>query len=436
MASKKNGGGGLKVLGGIVAILIILGAVFFFYPRGTGSSANATRAAICAQNPSYCNATVVNVNNASASQTTSASPTTTVTQTSSYGCAPIPCSFTKNGNFTFLFTLPSGAVDTWYFPVTTYNYYVSAPKYTPSLLLSLSNGTKARTTDYRAMVTPSFFANVTPALTNGHTAEQFLQEVLSIKNQLTIYSTVFENTSVYPAVILGSGEGDCKDFGVLMASIIEAGNIQANYGMQVQFVYVDAYNLSTPKTADHLILHINFDNGTSQFIDTTQVFNTTPGGPPPTIGGWYFNLSCTMSSCQAGNQQTTPSPTYTGTLCIAYSGYACLGESLSAGKLSVTVGQSTGSAFYNTALACVAKSQPIPTSNSNQFYSLSNPTLNNGQTESTSGMPCAGTTAGGSTFKGSLWMEFTANPGAPTAQGGSNPFLLTQLASLYVNASS
>jgi hypothetical protein len=423
-----------KIIVGIVVVIVILAGGFVLYRNSQYPSANAIRNQICQTNPEYCNATVIQTNNTrtSSAPTTSVPYTTTIAQTNNYGCAPIPCSYIKNGNFTFVFRLQNGTVAQWYFPVITYNYYVSAPKYTPPLSLQLSNGTSIHTTDYRAMVTPAFFANVIPELTKGKTAEQFLNQVLSIKNQLTVYSTVFENTSVYPAVILGSGEGDCKDFGVLMASLIEAGNMQANYGMQVQFVYVDAYNLSIPTTANHLILHINFENGTSRFIDTTEVFNTTPGGPPPTIGGWYFNLTCNATSCQAGNQKAVPAPTYTGTVCIAYSGFACLNPSLStSGKLSFTLAQSTGSTFYNVALACVPASQSNGLPNGT-FYKLSNPTLANGQITSVSGLPCAGTTAGGTSFKGRLWMNFTPSPGSPSS---SNPWISTLFASLYVNAS-
>ena len=85
------------------------------------------------------------------------------------------------------------------------------------------------------------------------------------------YSIVFENTSVYPAQVLAQGQGDCKDKGILIASMLEAGNIQANYGMKIQFVYVDAGNLTAPRTVNHLMLYITFANGTKEFLDTTHV---------------------------------------------------------------------------------------------------------------------------------------------------------------------
>lgn len=244
--------------------------------------------------------------------TTTTLHTTTIPQ--NYGCSPLPCSYTRNGNLTFVFTLLNGTAETWRFPVTAYDYWVSTPRIDPVLHLNdTKTGKKLYTWDYRSTVTPGFFANVTPQLTNGRTAGQFVAEVQNINSQLVNYSTIFKNTSVYPAQLLAEGQGDCKDKGVLMASILEAGSIQAKYNMKIQFVYVDEYNLTSPRTITHLMLFITFANGTSKFIDTTHVLANAPyfNG---TVDGWYFNLTCTMSSCQS-------TPVCTGAYCDAV-GYA------------------------------------------------------------------------------------------------------------------
>jgi hypothetical protein len=208
----------------------------------------------------------------------------------------------------------NGSVDSWTFPITSYNYYLTLPRIDPIIRLNDTvTGKTIYTEDYRSTITPSFFANVTPLLTNGRTAGQFVEEVQNINSQLVNYNELFLNTSVYPAQLLGQGEGDCKDKGVLMASILEAGNIQANYGMKIQFVYVDADNLTAPQTVNHLMLYITYANGTKEFLDTTHVLATSPyfNG---TVDGWYYNLTCTMSGCQS-------TPLCTGSYCDAV-GYA------------------------------------------------------------------------------------------------------------------
>jgi hypothetical protein len=229
----------------------------------------------------------------SSSPITLATSTTTIPQTQQQAHGTI-----QNGQLSFSFYLLNGSIDTWSFPLTTYNYYVSQPRIDPILVLNNSiTGKTLYTWDYRSTVTPSFFANVTPTLTTGKTAAQFVAQVQSINSQLVNYSLVFANTSIYPAQLIAQGQGDCKDKGVMMASILEAGNIKANYGMKIQFVYVDAYNLSTPRTIDHLMLSVTYANGTREILDTTHVLATSPyyNG---TINGWYFNLTCTMSGCQ------------------------------------------------------------------------------------------------------------------------------------------
>ncbi len=217
--------------------------------------------------------------------------TTTTYQTSS------TVTPTQNGNLNFAFTLLNGTQGSWAFPISTYDYYVQKARISPILHFNIS-GKWYEYPDYRAVVTPSLFAGVVPTLTKGRTAGQFVDEVINIKNQITTYSTVFLNESTYPAEILGSRSGDCKDFGVLMASILEAGNIQAGYGMRLQFVYVNAEHLSSQnQIPNHLILYIEYANGTTAFVDTTNILeyqNFVRG----TIYGWYENLTCTMSGCQ------------------------------------------------------------------------------------------------------------------------------------------
>ena len=224
------------------------------------------------------------------------------------------------------------SVEQWHFSLISYNYWVSTPRIVPILHLNDTiTGKLIYTYDYRSLVTPSFFANVTPQLTNGKTAGQFVAEIQNINSQLVNYSLIFANTSVYPAQVLAQGQGDCKDKGILIASILEAGNIQANYGMKIQFVYVDADNLTTPHTVNHLMLYITFANGTTEFLDTTHVLATNPyfNG---TVDGWYFNLTCTMSGCQTV-------PICTGVYCDAV-GY--------------TVGSSSGFNYCNAGYVTAA----------------------------------------------------------------------------------
>jgi transglutaminase-like putative cysteine protease len=385
--------------------------------------------------------------------------TTTIYNTNNYGCSPLPCTYIRNGNFTFLFTLLNGTTEIWTFPIATYNYYLSLARIDPIIRLNDTiTGKTIYTYDYRGTITPSFFANVTPVLTRGKTAGQFVAEVQNINNQLVNYSLIFENTSVYPAQLLAQGYGDCKDKGVLMASILEAGNIQANYGMKIQFVYVDADNLTAPRTANHLMLFITFANGTTEFLDTTHVLATTPyfNG---TVDGWYYNLTCTMNGCQtvplctgsycdavgyvsgssssfntcqsgyvvgsdslchlqsggidyyyAGGYSSTTLPTTTvqssTSTCIAQAGFLCNNAILSSvtGYLNVTLGQATGTNWVNVSLVFVPQGSlsqgEIPSFNSAEVYTY----LNSGYSYYFN-LP-VGYVSRGSTISGTIWAKY------------------------------
>ncbi|MDE1850221.1 MAG: hypothetical protein KGH54_00295 [Candidatus Micrarchaeota archaeon] len=147
-----------------------------------------------------------------------------------------------------------------------------------------------------------------------------------------------------------------------------------------------------------------------------------------------------------------------GTSCVAAPGFLCQNPVLGTnGNLSVTIGQSTGSTFYNIGLGCAstatAAGLPNPTgslvqiatsgaantlpanqANANAALTASILQQVSGQTTSISALKCFGTNANaitgpsiGTTFSGGLWMNYTISSGAA---GGSNPMLTQKIASL------
>ncbi|MDE1856047.1 MAG: hypothetical protein KGH49_02320 [Candidatus Micrarchaeota archaeon] len=141
-----------------------------------------------------------------------------------------------------------------------------------------------------------------------------------------------------------------------------------------------------------------------------------------------------------------------GTSCVASPGFLCSSPTLNtAGNLSATIGQSTGSTFYNVGMGCASTTTtaglPNPTGatvyvNSNGMANtiaanaptVGTLTLVSGQTISLSALKCYGTNANaitgpsiGTTFSGGLWMNYTLSSGAP---GSSNPMLTQKVASI------
>jgi hypothetical protein len=158
----------------------------------------------------------------------------------------------------------------------------------------------------------------------------------------------------------------------------------------------------------------------------------------------------------------------TGNGCIAAPGFLCTSAALNhAGNISVTIGQSSGSTYYNVALACAATTTtgglPNPsnsmvliwgsngvasntlsgynvgTSSGNILITTGNDlSLASGQTVTVNSLPCYGSagvrlatgTANvviGSSYSGVLWMNYTTSSSAP---GGANPVFIQRVGTM------
>lgn len=146
----------------------------------------------------------------------------------------------------------------------------------------------------------------------------------------------------------------------------------------------------------------------------------------------------------------------TGVSCVASPGFLCQNPFISnaiSNNLTVTIGQSTGSTYYNVAMGCAssAGTSGLPnagTSNGIVYLnalgsavSLAPNGVNNGlltlvsgQTVTVNALTCFGTNANalrgqpiGSTFSGGLWMNYTLSSGVIA---GTNPMLSQKIASI------
>ncbi len=148
------------------------------------------------------------------------------------------------------------------------------------------------------------------------------------------------------------------------------------------------------------------------------------------------------------------SSSFIGVTCIAGPGFLCQSPQLGTnGNLSIQIGQSTGTSYYNVGLGCVATTSSggtpnpssavvyIDSSGAANALTANAPgqdavalTLTSGQTATVSNLKCFDTNANavtniavGQSFSGSLWMNYTLQSGAP---GGSNPMITVKVATL------
>ena len=164
------------------------------------------------------------------------------------------------------------------------------------------------------------------------------------------------------------------------------------------------------------------------------------------------------------------SSTLTGTACVSATGFSCKTPVFDHnGNMTFTFGQLTGKPMYNVGMACAGSATPtgLPnpsptstTSNSAMVYLLTNSfpssipsasslyvignviygntlTIPNGGTISISSLNCYGASGVdllnvqiGTSFSGSIWINYTQSNSAPTASGGANPFLTAKVATI------
>lgn len=202
------------------------------------------------------------------------------------GALKVPYTTIVGGNVTWVFRTLDESIESWFMPIETYNYYVNNPKPTEYHYLT-TDGQSFTIRNMELFVQPEFFSNVINSLTDGNSARDLVEEVFNLRVQLTLYSEDITDTPQWSAETMTRGAGDCEDFAILMASLLLAGNEDAYYGLTVQMVYMDAYNPTNPQTVNHVMLYVTYEDGTSQFVDSTSIHVLSPWSR---VIGWYYDL--------------------------------------------------------------------------------------------------------------------------------------------------
>lgn len=182
-----------------------------------------------------------------------------------------PIASIKNRTIYWRFFLLNNAQLEWSLDMGTYLSYVQMSDPTQTELLSNTDTGETYTVkDLTQYVTEDVFSNVISDLTDGRNAYDFVQEVVNIKNQLIAYSTGLNNQYRWSVETLTEGTGNCGDMSILMASLLKAGESEEHYGLKVYFWYCDADNMINPQNVNHVIVGVEYSDGTSQLIESTS----------------------------------------------------------------------------------------------------------------------------------------------------------------------
>ncbi|MHB8633356.1 MAG: hypothetical protein ACYDBQ_05220 [Thermoplasmatota archaeon] len=189
----------------------------------------------------------------------------------------------------------SGSQFTWSFPVAAYQAYATGAHPRTPIVLKDDSGSEFTVNDVRPYVRSAFFMPVIGDLTQGRTDRQFVQEAFNVKRDFISYAASSlddRRLYQYPAETMTLRTGICGDTTILLASLLEAGNEQAGYGMKISVIYVD-FDTTTnsivapPTTVNHVLVHVTFRDGTNEFVETTSSeFYAWTGQ----VTGWDFPI--------------------------------------------------------------------------------------------------------------------------------------------------
>ena len=126
--------------------------------------------------------------------------------------------------------------------------------------------------DLTQYVQPDFFIDVVDDLSTGNTDREFVAEVVNLKNQLITYGSGLGDFYRLSIETLTEGRGMCGDTSILVASILKAGDSIENYGMVVSFWYCDSDNMANPQTVNHVIVGVEYADGSHIWNSFGSVF--------------------------------------------------------------------------------------------------------------------------------------------------------------------
>ena len=198
-----------------------------------------------------------------------------------------PLTSIENRTVYWRFKLLDNTLISWSLDMGTYLYYISESNPTGTQRLKNTDTGKTYTViDLTEYVTSDVFNKIVSDLTMGNSDKEFVEEVVNIKNQLVSYSEGLGGEYRWPVETLTEGTGNCGDISILMASLLKAGEEQADYGLKVYIWYCDAGNMTDAQEVNHAIVEVEYSDGDFDLIESTSnVFYSYSQ-----IEGWKFEV--------------------------------------------------------------------------------------------------------------------------------------------------
>ena len=161
----------------------------------------------------------------------------------------------------------SGNQYSWEIPIQTFEHKI---KYNTGYDVRGLTNTDANEYYVVARLEPfvqKIFGNViSDVWDNSNSNDNFVYNIWSIVNNLTVYSEDIGEYPRYAEETLGRGGGDCEDLAILIADLILSSPHTKNW--DVEMWYIDSDNPRSPETVNHVIIWID-DGNYRYFLEPT-----------------------------------------------------------------------------------------------------------------------------------------------------------------------
>lgn len=166
----------------------------------------------------------------------------------------------------------------WRYPLESYRQDVKRIRPSEHLVFTTKGGNGIRVADPRPYIDGAGFEPYIGDLTNDRSDKDFVREAFHAKSALVTYQyapLTERGFYKYPGETLVEAAGVCGDTTVLLASLIDAGNTKAGYGIEmavwiVQYDVLAGQLIQDPETVNHAFLEVKFRDGETWHLETTS----------------------------------------------------------------------------------------------------------------------------------------------------------------------
>ena len=207
-----------------------------------------------------------------------------------YGIYDIPSTLLLKDTIYWRYQRDDGSILTWLIDIDLYRIFTDLSEQTD--ILSIINDVTSETyeiLDIRPYIQSYFFDSVIRDITIGNTDREFVNDAIAIKNQITVLGDELGDHYHWSAETLTHGRGYSGDIGILLASLLQSGNNHTKYSLELSVLYCDSGNHTSPQEINHVMIHVQYPDGSSELIDST----TPTIYEEEEVQGWLYPLEST-----------------------------------------------------------------------------------------------------------------------------------------------